>query len=221
MPAFRDLTGQRFGHLTVLSLSRMDARQGAYWRCRCDCGAQAVVRGASLSSGGTRTCGCYLAHWKDISGQRFGRLTALEVVVGAKRSGTSLIWLCRCDCGHEVRVNRDSLLSLLTRSCGCLRDEAQERNGETGKARLLRWHAENYQSVTGRRFGRLVVTGETGQRRNNSRLLECRCDCGGTVVTTRACLVAGDTRSCGCLAREASRRTVLIARAARKAKAGA
>lgn len=59
-----DITGQRFGRLTVLE------RAGSYricgesqttlalWRCRCDCGTECVVLGQNLRRGQTRSCGC-------------------------------------------------------------------------------------------------------------------------------------------------------------------
>lgn len=56
---------------------------------------------------------------KDITGQRFGRLTALY------RDGYSNswqpMWVCRCDCGNVVRVDKGNLMRGRTRSCGCLR----------------------------------------------------------------------------------------------------
>jgi hypothetical protein len=50
-----DLTGSRFGSWTALSLDRSDGHR-TWWRVRCDCGAEAVVRADSLRSGGTRQC---------------------------------------------------------------------------------------------------------------------------------------------------------------------
>lgn len=52
-----DLTGQRFGRLTVLE--RAWTRKGQlFWRCRCECGAVCDVQGSSLRGGRTRSCGC-------------------------------------------------------------------------------------------------------------------------------------------------------------------
>jgi hypothetical protein len=53
-----DLTGQRFGALTVLEYST--GRQA--WRCRCDCGLVTTVPTGSLNSGGTRSCGIRRRH---------------------------------------------------------------------------------------------------------------------------------------------------------------
>lgn len=52
-----DLTGQRFGRLTVLMRDRV-RRGHAYWICACDCGNEKIVMGAALRRGGTSSCGC-------------------------------------------------------------------------------------------------------------------------------------------------------------------
>lgn len=53
-----DLTGRRFGHLTVIEQADRDKWDCITWRCVCDCGKECVVRGYSLKSGNTKTCGC-------------------------------------------------------------------------------------------------------------------------------------------------------------------
>ena len=62
MPALIDLTGQRFGALTVLhrdgSEPHGNLRRWPVWRCECDCGYRVRVRGDSLRRGRTRSCGC-------------------------------------------------------------------------------------------------------------------------------------------------------------------
>ena len=52
-----DLTGQRFGNLTVLAPADNIGTRTA-WLCRCDCGRQAVVVTRRLRDGRTKTCGC-------------------------------------------------------------------------------------------------------------------------------------------------------------------
>lgn len=56
---YKDITGQRFGRLVAISFDRREEKD-TYWRCRCDCGAEVVVRGSNLGkkSGGTTSCGC-------------------------------------------------------------------------------------------------------------------------------------------------------------------
>ncbi len=61
MPKFNDVTGQRFGKLTVISLysraSRNPWRQ-TKWLCKCDCGNEIVVQQGNLHTGNTKGCGC-------------------------------------------------------------------------------------------------------------------------------------------------------------------
>lgn len=58
---------------------------------------------------------------KDITGQRFGRLIALEPT--KKRFFGSIVWFCRCRCGNKREIPSGSLSSGHTRSCGCLQRE--------------------------------------------------------------------------------------------------
>jgi hypothetical protein len=59
---------------------------------------------------------------KDLTGKKFGRLTAL-VFVGMRRfdSGTVSVWQCRCDCGRMIEVLATNLRAM--KSCGCIRTE--------------------------------------------------------------------------------------------------
>ena len=56
---FDDLSGKKFGKLTVIKLAKTPSGQaGAYWECRCDCGNKKIVRAATLKNGDTKSCGC-------------------------------------------------------------------------------------------------------------------------------------------------------------------
>lgn len=52
-----DLTGMRFGRLTVVSRSDNRGKQPC-WKCVCDCGTEKIVQGNSLRSGAIQSCGC-------------------------------------------------------------------------------------------------------------------------------------------------------------------
>ena len=56
-----DLTGQRFGRLTVVNLNEEISKQKKklHWNCKCDCGNECVVRGDHLRGCATTSCGCY------------------------------------------------------------------------------------------------------------------------------------------------------------------
>jgi len=53
-----DITGQRFGRLTVIRQQGSNARRESLWLCRCDCGTEWVAIGANIRYGMTRGCGC-------------------------------------------------------------------------------------------------------------------------------------------------------------------
>ena len=73
-------TGKRYGRLVVLAHAKVD-KPGAYWLCKCNCGNEVVVHGASLRKGSTRSCDCLQKERArergiDLTGQRFHRLVA-------------------------------------------------------------------------------------------------------------------------------------------------
>jgi hypothetical protein len=58
MPAFRDITSQRFGRLIAIQVSHKAKRGDMYWLFKCDCGIEIVARGANVTRGRHASCGC-------------------------------------------------------------------------------------------------------------------------------------------------------------------
>ena len=121
---FIDLSGQRFGKLTVRE--RFDKKGKTYWLCDCDCGTTGVVASSSdLKSGDKASCGCvrklYIQE-HDLTGQRFGRLTVTGKSQRRSANG-DIYYLCDCDCGNtNIEVVRSSLVAKDSHkqvSCGC------------------------------------------------------------------------------------------------------
>lgn len=57
-----DLTGQKFGKLTVKELHHYNkSLRQYYWLCECECGGEAVVYSGHLKSGHTQSCGCLIS----------------------------------------------------------------------------------------------------------------------------------------------------------------
>lgn len=69
-----------------------------------------------------------MAHKIDITGQKYGRLTALKEVP-SNNKGT--MWMCRCDCGNIKTVYLGHLRMGRIKSCGCLQNEARIENKTT------------------------------------------------------------------------------------------
>ena len=125
-----NLVGLRFGRLVVLErVSPIGAKRVKY-KCVCDCGKETFVTSQALlkKDNPTLSCGCYHRdrvielNLKDISGERFGKLIAIERA-GFGKHGS--IWKCKCDCGNECYVSMQCLSRGNTESCGCIQSRAE------------------------------------------------------------------------------------------------
>lgn len=143
MARYQDLTGMRFGRLTVLRRGEDNvAKSGRHektWVCKCDCGRDTIAQSNNLKSGHTVSCGCARKDigeklTQDLTGMRFNRLTVIRPAEKSRTGETR--WVCRCDCGKETIVQSNNLKSGLVKSCGCYRHdylvEAHTIHGETG-----------------------------------------------------------------------------------------
>ena len=131
---------------------------------------------------------------EDLTGQKFGRLTALCRVKPPNNTKYTY-WKCQCDCGNIKDIRASSLKDGTTKSCGCYQKEKiTQTNFEKGGGNLV-----------GQRFGRLVVISFEGYKTYKSgrrRLWKCKCDCGKEKIIEGASLRNGDTTSCGCYQKE-------------------
>jgi hypothetical protein len=117
-----DLTGNKFGRLSVIKRVGNNRHNQVKWLCKCDCGKEVVVIGNNLKRGTTKSCGCI--HISDLIGKKFGRLTVIKNVERPEKyKNTEAYWKCACDCGKVIIVSTSSLRSGNTKSCGCLRAE--------------------------------------------------------------------------------------------------
>lgn len=58
MGKFVDITGEKFGRLTAVNYIA-DYKGRSAWACICDCGTFTATRANNLTSGRTKSCGCY------------------------------------------------------------------------------------------------------------------------------------------------------------------
>jgi hypothetical protein len=84
----------------------------------------------------------------DLTGRTFGRLTVVRFG-GRKMNRTcrALYWLCRCGCGEEVFIDRNSLNNGQTKSCGCLHSERASgvtTHGLAGSIEYVVWQGMIY-----------------------------------------------------------------------------
>lgn len=115
----------------------------------------------------------------DLTGEVYGRLTALRLYCGGY--STTTLWECKCECGNICNVAAHKLRSGHTQSCGCLKGRA-------------------YIDLVGMKFNRLTVVklySSEGHLR-----WTCVCDCGIYKNVLGYNLKNGAVKSCGCLSKE-------------------
>ena len=93
---------------------------------------------------------------------------------------------CRCDCGNEHIISAWRLQNRANVSCGCMSSYYRSLHNRTNEI--------------GQKFGRLTIIGIDYSRRPSKAI--CKCDCGSEIIASKADVVAGHTRSCGCLQSE-------------------
>ena len=194
MPKKIDLTGKKYGSLTVLRQVEGDSKY-LTWECRCECGNIVRVDSRHLRGGLITTCGCIKKESskkragrkaENLTGRVYGRLTVLERTDNRK---SQVMWKCRCSCGNITVASSQELTMGLKKSCGCLRKESGRK-----------------MNITGKRYGKLVALYSLGRTDEcGSMLWRCRCDCGNEVDVSVSCLNKGNNKSCGCLKKEYQR----------------
>lgn len=193
----KDLIGQTFGMWFVLEQAedyiKPDGEHVAMWKCQCSCGNIKSVKGYSLKSGESLSCGCYRKavgskRIIDLVGLKFGRLTVIKRANNCteqeNKGGTK--WLCECECGNKIVTLGRSLKSGATKSCGCL---CRERASENSRSRFI--------DLTGKVFGKLTVVNRA-ENKNGSIYWNCLCECGNKTCVSTNNLRNGHVCSCGC-----------------------
>lgn len=192
MGKFIDLTGQRFGKLTVIERAddyiSPNGVTAVRWKCLCDCGSVVEVKANDLRKGKIKSCGCGRIE-KLITqsvGKRFGKLTCVGYSHTEHRKG--YFFKFKCDCGNEKIYNLARVRNGYINSCGCLREENCRK--------------AVFKDLTGQCFNHLTVIRYIGQKNGRTMWL-CKCDCGNEVEVDSSSLKSGNTTACGCRQSEA------------------
>lgn len=123
---------------------------------------------------------------QNLLGKKFGRLTVISEAKPIKEGKIlKTTWNCVCECGNIIlaksyNLNRGGVLS-----CGCFRDS-------------LRIKIKSNQ-----KFGRLTTLSYNGES-----VWQCKCECGELCLVKSDKLSLGKTKSCGCLAKEISKKNI-------------
>lgn len=137
MGRFEDLSGRRFGRLSVVERAA-NRGKSTMWLCKCECGATTTVSAGDLKLGKQKSCGCLRLEKSrnqevDLTGKQFGRLTVIRKAEPIKfRDGhIKHRWECLCECGKTSLVRTDYLLQGRTKSCGCYQSDMTIEGSKT------------------------------------------------------------------------------------------
>lgn len=181
MSKFKYNPGDLLGPMNILMIQRTK-KKNSKWMANFKCPYCGKIFESTIQAvvqGDKKSCGCKSTTAKDITNQKFGRLTALYPT--EKRTSSGIIfWHCKCNCGKEIDVRITSLLNGDTTSCGCYRTELKSHN------------------LQGQTFGHLLVLKRLEEKDKAGYFLwECQCDCGKIIKVNTHSLVSGNTKSCG------------------------
>lgn len=127
MPKSLDITGDKYGLLTVQFLQPERIKKQKVWHCLCDCGNEIDVIQSALRSGNTKSCGCLQRKngyqqsqnkIQDITNQKFGKWLVLKIDDNYTGKGHKH-WICQCECGTIKSVDGNTLRNGKSTSCGC------------------------------------------------------------------------------------------------------
>lgn len=129
-----DLTGQRFGFLTVIepaeSIILKSGKPRTRWKCKCDCGNYIITATPNLQNGTSISCGCERKRRAAESrrnimlqeiGKQYENLTILNVFRKNKRTIAKYI----CSCGTKGEALLDLIKRGNTSSCGCKKNDSK------------------------------------------------------------------------------------------------
>lgn len=190
----KDLTGQTFGFLKVISqdTKKTKERKRVYWKCICQrCGKEVSIRGCNLISGNSQSCGCDRGRnlRDDLTGQTFGYLKVLSLDIEKSIEKKSNMYKCLCtNCNSIKSYYAENLRKGLTKSCGCMK-------GEVISEKLR-------DDLTNQTFGYLFVKSynQEKSKEHGKVYWNCYCtNCGSMTVAASQNLKEGKTWCCGCL----------------------
>ena len=143
MGKIKDLTGQKFGHLTVIKDTGERKNRQVVWECECDCEKHSRIKVVvqALRTGHTTSCGCSRKGKNviDLTNQIFGDLTVLQQSrVDNQRKAW---WLCKCKCGNTREVIGTELRSGNVTACF----DCTQKN--------IKYKVKTYEEIKNKKFG--------------------------------------------------------------------
>ncbi|MFD1268101.1 hypothetical protein [Paenibacillus motobuensis] len=207
----RNLTGKRFGKLTVIKRAATNHQSGKAAReCRCDCGNIIETAGVYLTRGETTSCGCHkreigakLQEYNDKNLRNNGVFVPLLMSKLRADSSTGIKGVSPVKGGrYRAHIGVKGQKIYLGEYASKERAAAARKAAEEKyhKPLLEQSRGRKRMDIVGETYGKLFVVSEVAQEGKHRRFL-CHCDCGNEVIVKMESLRSGNTKSCGCLAR--------------------
>ncbi|MGG3891998.1 HNH endonuclease [Metabacillus fastidiosus] len=127
---------------------------------------------------------------KCIIGKTFGKLTVLNELEERNKYNEKM-FLCQCSCENKtiIKVNKCSLITGNTSTCGCGQKEHMKRIGKNRKLNLQ-----------GKTFNRLTLIEPTENYSSDGKIIwKCICECGNIAYLSGSKVKRGLIKSCGCI----------------------
>lgn len=156
--ALKDLTGQKFGRLTVTERApTYISPKGGHvtrWRCLCECGKEIIKSSYDLRHEENISCGCYKKehpYFKDITGWKMWEHgipeSRIKVLYRTKQNKqNNWMWMCECRCGNkkQFELSGGVILHGSRLSCGCLAKEEREQRKKKNQYELHKDYVIGY-----------------------------------------------------------------------------
>ena len=171
-------SGQKFNKLIAL---HDDPNNRTNVIVQCECGNIKSVDRFHLVHGDILSCnkGKCNSIRKDIVGKKYGKLLIIATLF-ADNNYTGKVRV-KCECGKEFAVDKKSVVSGHTKSCGHKLCSGQVKN------------------IAGKKFGELTAVKFVKVNKYKQAVWECLCSCGNTTFVESKSLSYGVHKSCGCI----------------------
>lgn len=113
------MENMKFGMLTAVRQTEEQENGSVVFEWKCDCGNTVFKTVDAVKYMNNKNCGCRVTRRFDITGQRFGKLVAVQST-NERRHGTNVVWEWKCDCGGSAFLTLNEVKQRKNPNCGCL-----------------------------------------------------------------------------------------------------
>lgn len=182
--------GKVFGKLTIIgdNIEQTKLLNCRMLDVRCSCGKELTIPRADILNGTRTSCTECLRDSKrvieDLTGKRFGMLTAIRYDISRSKESKASIWEVKCDCGNTTYVTASNLTGGIATSCGCKRKmySKSQIKDEIGKT---------YGDIT------VIKMNIDETHKYGTVMFDCLCSCGNMTTVRGSELRNGTIKTCG------------------------